>query len=345
MVRGVQAVKDRNPIEEVVARHGVSLRRQGKRFVGFCPFHQDRHPSFVVYPETGSFYCFGCAAGGDVIDFLRRAEQISFQEAVKRLGDGVSPAEHPTSMLSTDDGMILGAACAVYHEALFRTPAALRYLAERGIRVDIARRCRLGYADGRSLRPYLQRRRLSLRRATEMGLLWRDGRESMAGRLVIPELRSGVCAWLIGRSLRDDRQPKYRGLALPKPILGYEQVVGRPRVFVTEGAFDYLTGVSWGLSICAILGTRASAGSLSFLKRARRVVIVFDNDEAGREGAMETARLLGEKATVLRLPDEVKDLNELGAAPDGRNVFFRLVAQLETERPVGMEATYVAQEA
>ena len=227
--------------------------------------------------------------------------------------------------------MILTAACGVYHETLLRTPKALQYLEERGIGLPVVRRCRLGYSDGRSLRRYLQRRRLSLRRATEMGLLWpRHGRgETMAGRIVVPELRGAQCIWMVGRALHDDRQPKYRGLSLPKPILGYERVRGRPRVFVTEGAFDYLTGVSWGLPICALLGTQVRAERLAFLERARRVLIVFDNDGPGREAASELAGRLGPRARVVRLPEGVKDLNDLARRPDGRATFFRLVKEAD----------------
>jgi DNA primase len=211
----------------------------------------------------------------------------------------------------------------------------LQYLEERGIGLAVARRCRLGFSDGRSLRRYLQRRRLSLRRATEMGLFWpRGGRgETMAGRIVLSELRAGQCIWMLGRALEDDRQPKYRGLSLPKPVLGYEAVRGRPRVFVTEGAFDYLTGVSWGLAICALLGTQVRAERLAFLQRARRVLIVFDNDEPGREAAGDLAQRLGQRARVVALPEGVKDLNDLGRRPDGRATFSRLLKEAEQDAP------------
>ncbi len=121
--------------------------------------------------------------------------------------------------------MILTAAAAVYHETLLRTPKALKYLDDRGIGMPVVRRCRLGYSDGSAsggLRSYLQRHRLSLRRATEMGLFWAKGGrgETMAGRIVVPELRGSECIWMLGRALDDERQPKYRGLSLPKPILG-----------------------------------------------------------------------------------------------------------------------------
>ena len=359
MVYDIDGIKQRNPIEDVVARHGVSLRPSGTHLVGRCPFHRDEHPSLVVYPESRSFYCFGCGAGGDVIDFVRRAAGLSFVDALERLGshrDGraslAGQAVRPSNplnrggsdpdrgaafseRLSLDDRMILTAACGVYHETLLRTPKALRYLEERGIGMPVVRRCQVGFSDGRTLRRYLQSRRLSLRRATEMGLFWpRHGRgETMTGRIVVPELRGGQCIWMLGRALDDERQPKYRGLSLPKPILGYERVRGRPRVFVTEGAFDYLTGVGWGLPICALLGTQVRAQRLAFLERARRVLIVFDNDEPGRQAAAELVGRLGPRARVVRLPDGVNDLNDLARREDGRAAFFRLLKEADP-RPV-----------
>jgi DNA primase len=342
MVYDIDTIKRRNPIEAVVAGHGVQLRRSGLHLSGRCPFHDDGHPSFVVYPETASFHCFGCRISGDVIDFIRRADGLSFREALERLSDGSPPSPRrdrvPEERLSLDDRMILTAACGVYHETLLQMPKVLGYLEERGIGLTLIRRCRLGYSDGRSLRQYLQRRRMSLKRASQMGLLWRDGGETMAGRVVIPELRGGQCIWMVGRALDDARQPKYRGLSLPKPILGYERVRGRPRVFVTEGAFDYLTGMGWGLSVCALLGTQVRAERLAFLQRTRRVLIVFDSDEPGREAASDLARRLGSRARIVELPDGVKDLNDLGRRPDGRATFFRLVGDIERERNEPQEA-------
>lgn len=343
MVYDIDAIKQRNPIEHVVAQHGIVLHDSGAHLVGLCPFHEDEHPSLCVYPETRSFYCFGCNAGGDVIDFVRRADNLSFRDALECLSNGQAPV--PSSppraeTLSMDDRMILTAATAIYHETLLRTPTALRYLEARGVGMSVVRRCRIGYSDGRPLRPYLQRHRLSLRRATEMGLLWAKGSrgETMAGRIVVPELRGGQCIWMLGRALDDERQPKYRGLSLPKPILGYERVRGRHRVFVTEGTFDYLTGVAWGLPMCALLGTQVRAERLSFLQRARRVLIVFDNDVPGREAAANLARSLGARARVITLPEGIKDLSDLAAAPHGRATFFQLVKGADRGEAGGDEA-------
>ena len=333
----IEQLKRSNPIAGVVRRHGVELRGE-RRPTGRCPFHEDSTPSLCVYPETGSFHCFGCGASGDVIDFVRRAEGLGFREAVLRLGggDGAAapelpappprPPTHETERapaLSLDDRLLLTAACELYHEALLETPAALRYLEGRGIPTWLARRRRLGTSDGQRLVPYLRRRRLSLKRASELGLLFRSGDETMAGRIVIPDLRGAHCGWMVGRALSGDRTPKYRGLSLPKPLLGYQP--GRRRLFVTEGPFDWLTLQGWGLPACALLGTEPGRGQLRLLGRARSVVLVMDADDAGREAARRLAGALGERARVLELPEGVKDVSELGAQPGGREAFFGLL--------------------
>ncbi|MCK6566039.1 MAG: CHC2 zinc finger domain-containing protein [Dehalococcoidia bacterium] len=341
----VELIKQRNPIERVIASHGVKLQQRGDRFVGCCPFHEESNPSLVVYPNTRSFFCFGCKASGDVIDFVKRKEKVGFRRALELLGEaapqGVAasddrrrpPSESP---LAVDDRLILAAACDLYHEALLRNERALSYLDGRGIALPIVRRCRLGYSDGQALKPFLRRHRFSLRRAAEMGLLRKDGNEALAGRVVIPELRGGQCAWMVGRAL-SERRLKYLGLALPKPILGYERVRGHRRIFVTEGAFDYLTGVSWNLPICALLGTHVRAERLRFLKRVPEVVLVFDGDEEGQHAARELTESIGDRARILHLPDGVKDLGELGASKDGRERFLRLVAELG---PAGKEVPH-----
>lgn len=334
----VARIKHTFPIEQVMGSRGVALRRSGRRLVGRCPFHDDTHPSLVVYPESASFYCFGCRTGGDVITFLRRLEGLSFLDAVARL-DGNGPRqdaagrrrEHDDGRRSLDDRMVLTAACGLYHEALLRQPQALAYLADRGVHRDVVQRCRLGFCDGAALRPYLERRRLGLRRATDLGLLWPRGGETLAGRIVVPELRGGQCIWMLGRALNDTHEPRYWGLPGPKPILGYERVQGQPWVIVTEGAFDYLTGVGWNLPICALLGTHVRAERLAFLARTQHVDIVFDRDPAGQEAAAALAVRLGARARVVTLPAGVKDLSDLGRLPDGQVRFARVVGHLDKD--------------
>lgn len=330
----IAQLKRDHPLAAVVQEHGVALRRQGGRLAGCCPFHEERRPSFVVYPDSDSFYCFGCGAGGDVISFVRRTTGLGFLDAVAHLaGEPPRASRTPTGQpeqRSIEERAVLTAACAVYHETLLRTPAALAYLRGRGIGLATVRRARLGYSDGGSLRPLLERQRLGVQRAIDLGLLWRrGGGEPLAGRIIVPELRGGECIWLVGRALAAAVEPRYWSISRPKPLLGYERVVGRQRVIVTEGPFDLLTAAGWGLSACALLGTHTRAERLDFLARARRVLLVFDADLAGRRAAAELAARLGERARIIELPAGVKDLNDLGRRPDGRTRFLRLLAEAE----------------
>ena len=341
----IEQLKRASPIAAVVERHGVELRGSGTHLSGRCPFHEDRTPSFCVYPETESFHCFGCGARGDVIDFVRRASGLGFREALERLGRASAPHAAPgppppparrerVPALSLDDRLMLTAASELYHETLLETPEALRHLEGRGIPAWLTRSRRLGLSDGRRLVPYLKRRRLSLKRAQELGLLHRGGAETMTGRIVIPDLRGSHCGWMVGRATSEERTPKYRGLALPRPLLGYER--GRRRLFVTEGPFDWLTLAGWGLPACALLGTQPGGGAMRLLERARSVVLVMDGDEPGRRAAAALAGLLDGRARVLDLPPGVKDVNELGTRPGGRETFFRLL-DAEREAQADME--------
>lgn len=82
----LEQLRANTDIESVISPY-VNLRRRGKNLVGLCPFHNEKTPSFTVYPENGSFYCFGCGVGGDVITFVRRMENLDYMEAVKQLAD------------------------------------------------------------------------------------------------------------------------------------------------------------------------------------------------------------------------------------------------------------------
>ena len=82
---GIDGIKRRNDLCEVVIEHGIELRRRGRSYFGLCPFHEEKTASFAVSRETGLFHCFGCGVGGDVIGFIVRLHQVSFPEALRRL--------------------------------------------------------------------------------------------------------------------------------------------------------------------------------------------------------------------------------------------------------------------
>ena len=330
----VQSIRQANPIEEVVARAGVDLRSVGQRLAGSCPFHQDGRPSLVVYPRNESYFCFGCGAGGDVINFVGRLHGVGFKEAAamlagqpeaRRRREPVPPkivrlaSRRQTEPLTQAEANVIDAAASFYQDILCHSREALAYLAARGIDRNTARRCRLGFGC-RGLADYLRRCELSLAAACRVGLLAGD-EDTMPGRIVIPDLQGGEARWLTGRALGQGI-PRYLNLRLPTPLLGLGLICGAD-VVVTEGPFDWLTAVQWGLPAVALLGTHVSRSAERALARFRRVYLALDADDAGRRATATLTSALGTRAIPVELPSGVHDLNDLGRSPNCGEAFQR----------------------
>ena len=371
----VDAIRRDHPIDEMAAGAGIRLRRTGERLVGLCPFHPDRDPSLVIYPETSSYFCFGCEAGGDVIDFVGRLRGTAFRETAAllagstasgppddRSGDtrlggsrpagaqlgrrpatGVtaeigSPAETgPPPAVGPEQKRVVEAAAWLYHRQCQASRQALAYLATRGVDRATAEALRVGFAAG-GLARHLRELGLSLEVAGELGLL-RSGRDRLAGRLVVADLdRAGRAGWLTARAV-GGQEPRYLNLRLPRPLLGLGRLAGGARkasaVLVTEGPLDWLTACCWRLPAVALLGTHCSREALATLRGFRRVYLALDADEAGRQAALRVANELGAGAVVVPLPDGAADLNELGCHPDGRAAFLQALHTAERERKQG----------
>lgn len=336
----VRSIRRSNPIEEVVVRSGVDLRLAGRRMVGNCPFHRDGRPSLVVYPANQSYFCFGCGAGGDVIDFVARLHGVGFKEAAAMLAGPEAQQPHgpskvvrlPTparpTVLSPTEAVVVDAAVRFYHDALWRSGDALAYLAARGISPATARRYRIGFGCG-GLAEHLRGCGLSLAAARNIGLL-NGERDTMLHRLLIPDIQGGRAAWLTGRSV-DGRGPRYFNLRLPTPLLGLD-LVRSDQVVVTEGPFDWLTAVQWGLPALALLGARVSRSTVQALRRFRGVYLALDGDEAGRRAAAQLAAELGSRCVIVDPPPGVHDLNDLGRLPQGREAFLRCLEEANNRR-------------
>ncbi len=334
------SLKRDHPIAEVIARYGVALRPSGRALVGRCPFHADGgRPNLHVYPGSESWYCYRCGVGGDAISFVERIERVDFRLACERLaGGGLGPVgarrprrSYPRPHLSRlavpgpDERACLAAAVELYHNALLGDARALAYVEGRGVDLGAARCFRLGYARGDELVSYLRWRRLPAGAARRVGLLGPDGREFLAGRVVVPEIRAGQPIWLIGRLIGDEpAEPRYLGLPGRKPLLGWEGVAGTPEILLTEGVFDLLTLRRWGYPALALVGTRPRPAQVEALRRFARIYLVLDADEAGREATLALRQALGERAVPVALPG-VKDVAELALRPDGRLAFRRVL--------------------
>jgi len=336
------ALKRDYPVEEIIERYGIDLYPTGRALVGRCPFHDDGgRPNLYVYPSTESWYCYRCSAGGDVISFVERIEGVGFCEAVVRLtGKGpVSTKAPPRPMRRTmpsprhrtargpDERACLAAAVELYHNRLLNDSSALDYVHGRGLDDNVIEDCRLGYAAGDELAAYLRWCRVPVQAAVRVGLLKPGGREFMADRIVVPEIRGGQPIWLVGRTIEAQTDgPKYLGLPGRKPLLGWEAAKDSREVFVVEGVFDWLALLKWGYPALALVGTHARPEVLKSLTAFDRVYLVLDNDEAGEAAAETLAWRLGSRAVIVRLPG-VKDVAEFAMQPHGHRSFAHALAQ------------------
>ncbi len=337
------ALKLAHPIEDVVARYGIELRRQGHALVGRCPFHADGgRPNLHLFSATQSWYCFRCGSGGDVLKFVMLAEELSFREAVDRLaGPAVGQLRVSPKPLSSrrprasggrdpEEMAILHAAVSLYHNILRAESRALEYLATRGLDTPTIERCRLGYAPGDQLTAYLRWHRLPIGPALRVGLLTRGGAEFLTGRIVVPDLNGGRPVWLIGRRLDDnlpDDAPVYLSLPGAKPLLGLDDTRSSPTVIVVEGAFDQLTLNMWGYPVVATLGTHLRSDLVDALRGFQRQYLVLDNDDAGLEATLTLQQELGSTAIPVALPDGIKDPSQLATQSNGRELFAAALLQ------------------
>ena len=219
----IQEVVRRNDIEDVVQSY-VQLRRRGRTCTGLCPFHTEKTPSFVVYPETQSFYCFGCGAGGDVITFIKKISNLEYVEAVKLLASRAGmpmPNEEDKAGEMRRKVLAINRDAARYFYDQLNKPTPEAALAReywrkrRGLSDDTIRRFGLGYApDSYSdLLHYLKGRGYNEEELLESGLVRRSEKGNLYNlfrhRMITPiiDLRGNVIAF--GGRVLDDSKPKY----------------------------------------------------------------------------------------------------------------------------------------
>ena len=332
-------LRARHPLGDAVEAAGIALRGKGRVRQGVCPFHQEQEGSFTVYADSEKFYCFGCGARGDVLDFVGRMEGLTLPEAIRRLDDGsgtvVAASNRPTparptapATLPPRDPALLAAAVRFYGGQLQRSPVATQYLASRGIGLDAARRLGLGYATGHGLREHLRANGFTGQRLRDSGLFVERGAERFAGTITVPDLASGRVRWLTGRAVQPNARPRFQALPGPKPVLGLANLgPAPPSVIVAEGVFDWLTLAAWGYPAVAALGTQGMDKVASALRACPRVFLAFDNDDAGHKAADGLTQLLGNRAAVVNLPEGVADLGELATRPNSQDLFRRLLAR------------------
>ena len=327
------ALKSRHPLAGAVEDAGVELTGRGRVRQGVCPFHDEAQGSFTVYGDTERWWCFGCGAGGDVLDFVQRTEGVGLPEAIRRLEEGggravrsKATAERRSASVRVErDPAALTVAARYYAGQLRRGPEARGYLAARGIGAGAAARLGLGYAPGSGLRTHLQSAGFGAERLSRSGLFTAGG-ERFAGMIVVPDAAGGLARWMAGRAIDPGASHRFQALPGTKPVLGLGRLGAAPSfVVLTEGLFDWITLAGWGLPACAALGTQRAERIAASLRGCGRVFLAFDADDAGRAAAEQFQGLLGPRAAPVTLPGGISDAAELAALPRGRTAFMRVL--------------------
>ena len=335
----IDDVKSRNDIESVISSY-VTLKRTGVNLKGLCPFHSERTPSFTVYPETQSYYCFGCGAGGEAVNFIRGVEHLDFTEAVRFLCDraGMSmPTEgYDDSLAQKRRRMyeINREAARFFHETLLspQGATALQYFRSRGYSNKTITRFGLGYAPDawHSLRDHLRQKGYSYEEQFEANLVQRSEKnerksyyDNFRGRVIVPiiDARGNVVAF--GGRVLDDSKPKYINtsdtLVYKKSLgvfgLNYAKNSKAGSLILVEGYMDAIALHQAGFdNAIACLGT-ALTGEMArlLLRYTDAIVLCYDADEAGQKATQRAIGIftsVGAKLRVVRLsggkdPDEI----------------------------------------
>lgn len=324
-------IQARLSLAEVVGAY-VQLRKRGKDYVGLCPFHSERTPSFSVAADKGFFKCFGCGQGGGLFKFIELIENVSFPEAVRILAKraGVEVEEETPAMTrrrSEREAIYEANAAAVafFQEQLRRgadDDAGRAYCKRRGLSEATIAAFRLGYAPDRwdGLVDHLQRQGIDLEIAERAGLVKRGQRgyyDFYRARLMIPTYApTGEVLAFGGRAL-GEQEPKYlntagtpvytKGRHLFALNLARRAIANAEAAIVVEGYLDCIALHEAGFaSAVASLGTSFTAEQAAELRRyAERAYLCFDGDAAGANAtakSVDTLRAAGMQAHIVLLP-------------------------------------------
>lgn len=320
----LQRVRQEVSLERLAEARGVELKRHGADLIGRCPFHDDREPSLVVTPAKNLWHCLGaCQTGGSPIDWVMKAEGVSFRHAVEILRaehfpttpslDGPPqrssvPKLAPPVDLDANDRELLGQVIGYYHQTLKESPEALGYLERRGlVNPEVIDRFKLGYANrtlGYRLPAMNRKAGQEIRtRLQKLGVLRDSGHEHLNGSLVVPILgEGGEVLGAYGRKITPTHQlrpgtPLH--LYLPGPhrgVFNVEALMASKEVILCEALVDALTFWCAGFrNVTAAYGVEGfTHDHLAAFKTygTEHVLIAYDRDEAGDKAAESLAKKL-----------------------------------------------------
>jgi DNA primase len=334
----VADIKARLPIEQLVAQY-VQLKPKGRSFIGLCPFHNDKHPSFLVSPDKGIAYCFACNSGGDIFSFYQKIESVDFPQAIRDLAEktGVQlPERGKAPVIERDEKerlrMCIEAAQKFFLASFHSSPAAQAYIVKRGVPSELIERFGIGYAPDSfsALYQHLLKEGFSRKEIVTAGLgIQKDLSEEriydrFRNRITFPisDTQGRIIAFG-GRTIGDDdakyinssESPLYRKASVLFGLhLAREAIRSERRVVMVEGYFDVVACHKAGVTnAVAVSGTALTEEHARTLKRsADSVVLCLDADRAGQQAAERAFGLCSREGLIVHIvrlsakdPDEV----------------------------------------
>jgi len=320
----IEHIKSEVSLVRLVETQGYALVKQGKDFALCCPFHEDKTPSCVITPTSNLFNCFGCGAGGSVIDWVMKTQGVSFRHAVELLKNDIADSSLVASSepikkttvpklaapvsVDADDQTLLREVVDYYHETLMDSLEGIAYLEARGLADGaLMKHFKLGYANrtlglrlpqknrktGAELREKLQR----------IGVYRESGHEHLNGSLVVPLFNAaGDVVQLYGRKIRDDlREGTAYHLYLAGDhagVFNLEGLRGCEEIILCEALLDALTFWRWGFkNVTSSYGVNGFTDEILqalITLNIKRVFIAYDRDDAGNVAAEKVAKQLNE---------------------------------------------------
>ena len=329
-----EEVRKAADIVEIIGQH-VQLKKRGQNHVGLCPFHSERSPSFTVNQDKQIYHCFGCGRGGDVFTFWMEYHNLTFPQSLKDLAERYNidlpryrdaPAEREKAELKEQLFKINDLAADYLHAMLVKDAGGRPgrdYFSRRHISRETISAFRLGYAVNKwdGLVNYLRSKNISLDRGAKAGLIVpkKDGGyyDRFRGRIIFPIIDLNHKVIGFGGRILDDSLPKYintpetplyhKGDSLYGLDSAFKDIRERGLAIIVEGYMDMLVLRQHGISnVVATLGTALTSNQIRRLKGyTKKVVVLFDPDDAGRQAALKSFPLFlngGISAKVLVLP-------------------------------------------
>ena len=325
----IEAVKRSNDLVSVIKSYGIKLRKKGSNYVGLCPFHKEKTPSFTVNPKTNLYNCFGCNAGGDVIGFVCKTEGIGFREAYNKLSSqhtvvssqGKAKDKKASVKPSATHTRLLNRVVSFYHKSFCEDQKAMEYLQSRGIMDNnIFTDFKIGYSNGTLLNTIPDEGDIyeSLK---DIGILNNKGKEMFYGSAVFPVFDENKnCVGLYGRRITEGETDH---LYLPGPrkgVFNHQAAKRSKSIILTESIIDALTLYNAGfkdvIPCYGVNGLMKDYLNLFAKFRTKEIYICFDGDDAGEQGAERIAEQLRENNIIpyiVKLPQSSDDKTDINS--------------------------------